>query len=92
LEAREIDHEARAGEGGEVLRREFDVVRLGPRFGERGDGDVLATDPLDGIRQGIEGRDHVKAPGARCLAWRAGTAAQGEQGGGRDDRDGRSAE
>ena len=45
LEAVEVDEQVGLRDGGDVLRRELQVVGLGARRRQRGDGDAVAADP-----------------------------------------------
>ena len=86
LEAREVDNRVRGGQGVDHLGGELEVVRLGAVRGQGGDGNVLATDLLSQVLQGVErGHDGQFAVlgGAISGRGRGGAGGQGERCGSR---------
>ena len=67
----DVHDERRLLDAPDVPRRQLEVVRLGAGRRQVGDTDVLPSDLLGRVRQGIEGRDHrvsggIAAAPTRC--------------------------
>ena len=60
LEARDVHDEVCLADERDILRSEFEIVRLGTRRGEVDHLDCRSAHLLSGVLQGIEGRDDLQ--------------------------------
>ena len=88
LEAGQVHDRVGVDDGGDVTRRELEVVRLLPAGGQALDLHVGSADRRRHPLERIEAGDHSQPPVAPAVASRSARGAPGDDDHGEEDRDG----